>query len=89
MTPVQPVQVVGKSFDSSWITPSLWGVLLVKLVIVGTIIIIVLIASCLLHALSLLVLVFDLVTCISTADDIMQVIVISIMPSAALLLWSE
>jgi hypothetical protein len=54
-----------ESFESSWIMPSFWGALPVRLVIVGTIIIIVpLIMLFLFHALSLSVLVFYPAVCI-------------------------
>jgi hypothetical protein len=81
---------MGKVFDSSYITPSLRGALSVRLVIEGTIIIIVpLIASFLLDALSLLVPAFDLTVCISTVEDVAQITVIPTTPSAMLLRWSE
>jgi hypothetical protein len=70
--------------------PSLRGALSVRLVIEGTIIIIVpLITSLLLNALLLLAPVFDPSACISTADNVPQVLVIPIMPSTMLLWWSE
>jgi hypothetical protein len=62
----------------------------VRLVIVGTIIIIVpLITLFLLRVLLLLVLVFDLTVCISAMDDVTQVTVVPTMPLAALLWWSD
>jgi hypothetical protein len=70
--------------------PSLEGALSVRLVIEGTIVIIVpFIASFLLDAFSLLEAVFDSITCISVADNIMQVLVIPILPSAMFPQWSE
>jgi hypothetical protein len=70
--------------------PSFKGVLAVRLVIVGTIIIIVpLIALFLFHALSFLAPIFDSVVCISTADDVAQVAVVPTTPSITLLLWSD
>jgi hypothetical protein len=76
---------VGKGFDSSYITTSFRGALSVRLVIEGTIEIIVpLIVSFLLNALSLLAPVFD-----PSADDVMQVSVILITLLAAPLRWSE
>jgi hypothetical protein len=66
--------------------PSFRGVVPVRLVIVGTIIIIVpLIALFLFHALLLSVLIFDLIACISVVDDIAQVTVVQTMPSAVFL----
>jgi hypothetical protein len=88
--PAHPFQVVGESFDSSWVMPSFRGALLVRLVIVGTIVIIVpLIALFLFNALSLSVSNFNPVVCISAADDIVQVTVVSPMPWAVLLRWSD
>jgi hypothetical protein len=56
----------------------------------GTIIVIVpLITSFLLNALMLLAPIVNPVTCISAADDVAQVMVIMIPPSAALHRWSE
>jgi hypothetical protein len=90
MKPVHPLQIVRKGFDSSWVVPSFRGVLSVRLVIEGTIIVIVpLITPFLLNTLTLLALVVNLITCISVADDIAQISVIPIPPSAAFLQWSE
>jgi hypothetical protein len=62
----------------------------VRLVIVGVIIVIFpLITLLLLVTHLILALVFDLVACISAADDIMQVAVVSAMPSIAHLWWSD
>jgi hypothetical protein len=62
----------------------------VRLVIEGTIIVIVpLIMSFLLNALMLLAPFVNPVTCISTSDDFTQILVIPIPPSAAFLQWSE
>jgi hypothetical protein len=59
-----------------------------RFVIEGTIIIVVpLIMSFLLNALTLLVSVVDPAMCISAVDDVTQVSVIPIMPLAALLWW--
>jgi hypothetical protein len=86
---MHPLQVVRKGFDSSCIMPSFRGALSVRLVIESTIITIAtLVASLLLDAFSLLAPVFDLAMCISIADDIVQVLVIPIMPLATLL-WSS
>jgi hypothetical protein len=72
---------MGKGLDSSCIAPSFRGVLSVRLVVEGTIIIIVpLIVPFLLNAL-----IFDPTVCICVIDDVAQVWVIPIMPSAALL----
>jgi hypothetical protein len=90
MKPAHPLQIVRKGFDSSWVVPSFRGVLSVRLVIEGTIIVIVpLITPFLLNTLTLLALVVNLITCISVADDIAQISVILIPPSAAFLQWSE
>jgi uncharacterized metal-binding protein len=87
---VHPFQVVGKSSDSYWVMASFRGVLPVRLVIVGTIVIIVpVIMLFLFNALSLSTLIFNPATCISAMDDVAQVIVVSPMPSAALLQWSD
>jgi hypothetical protein len=81
---------MGKGFDSSWVAPSFRGVLLVRLVIEGAIIVIVpLITSFLLNTLMLLVPVVNSITCISVADEVAQISVIPIPPSAAFLRWSE
>jgi hypothetical protein len=78
---------MGKSFESSWVVPSIRRVLLV---IEGTIIVIVpLIMSFLLTTLTLLMPVVNLVVCISTAYDITQISVILIPPSATFLRWSD
>jgi hypothetical protein len=80
---------MGESFDSSWIMPSFRGALLVRLVIVGTIVIIVpLIAMFLFYTLSFLTSVFNPAACISVTDDIVQVAVVPTMPLATLLLWT-
>jgi hypothetical protein len=64
--------------------------LLVRLVIVGAIIVIVpLIAPLLLITLLISVPVFNPAACISAADDVMQVAVVSAMSSTMLLQWSD
>jgi hypothetical protein len=81
---------MGKGFDSSWVASSFGGAFLVRLVIEGTIIVIIPhIMAFLLSVLMLLALVVNPVACISVTDDIMQVLVILIPPSATLLQWSE
>jgi hypothetical protein len=66
------------------------GVLPVRLVIVGTIVIIIpIIVLFLFIALSLSALIFNPVACISTAVDVVQVTVVSPTPSAMLLRWSD
>jgi hypothetical protein len=81
---------MGKGLDSSCITPSFGRVLSVRLVIIGTIIVIVpLFASLLFKALTLLTPVFDPVVCIAVVDNIMEVSVIPVSPSAMFLRWSE
>jgi hypothetical protein len=62
----------------------------VGLIIIGTIVIIVpLFTSLLFKVLTLLTLVFDLPTCTIAVDDVAQILVILVMPSAAFLRWSE
>jgi hypothetical protein len=62
----------------------------VRLVIVGTIVIIVpLVALFLFHTLLFSTPVFNMVACISVTDDITQVAVIPITPSSVLLWWSD
>jgi hypothetical protein len=69
---------------------SFWRTLPVRLVIVRVVIVIVpFIALFLLVALPLSVPVLNPVACISTADDIMQVAVVSATPSTTLLWWSD
>jgi uncharacterized metal-binding protein len=66
--------------------PSFRGVLSVRLVIEGTIIVIVLlISSFLLNVFTLLAPVFNLVMCISAVNDVMQILVIPILPWATFL----
>jgi hypothetical protein len=62
----------------------------VRLVVIGTIVVIVpLFTSLLFKALTLLTLVFDQTMCILAAYDVVQVSVIPVLPSAAFLQWSE
>jgi hypothetical protein len=62
----------------------------VRLVIIGTIVVIVpFFALLLFKTLVLLTLVFDLVACISAVDDVAQISVIPVSPSATFLRWSE
>jgi hypothetical protein len=78
-------QVMGKWFHS-FTGPSFRGVLSLRLVIEGTIIIIVpLVTSFLFGAVSFLALIFDPARGISTADDVMQVTVIMVSPLAMFL----
>jgi hypothetical protein len=70
--------------------PSLRRTLPVRLVIVRAIIVIVyLIALFLLYALLFSAPVFNPATCISTANDITQVVIVPTMPSPMLLQWSD
>jgi hypothetical protein len=70
--------------------PSFRGALSVRLVVEGTIIVIVpLISSFLLNALTLLVPDVNPVTCTSTADDVTQILVILIPPLVMFLWWIE
>jgi hypothetical protein len=81
---------MGKCLDSPYIAPFLRSALLVRLVVTGTIIIIVSLFTLLLFkALMLLMLVFDLAACIFAVDDVTQVSVIPVLPSAEFLRWSE
>jgi hypothetical protein len=80
------LQVLGERLDSSCITPSFGRMLSVRLVTIGTIVVIVpFFALLLLKTLMLLMLIFDPATCISVVDDIMQISVIPVSPSAVLL----
>jgi hypothetical protein len=88
--PAHLFQVAKKSFDSSWVIPSFRGALPVRLVIVATIIIIdPIIVLFLFNALSLSAPIFNPAACISVADDVMQVTIVSPTPSAVLLWWSD
>jgi hypothetical protein len=80
--PVHHFHFMGKDFDSSWVAPTFRRVLSVRLIIERTIIIIVPLFTSLL-------LVINPVTCISIVDDIVQIPVITISPSAVLLRWSQ
>jgi hypothetical protein len=81
---------VGKSFDSSCVASFFGRVLSVRLIIIGTIIVIVPFFTLLLFkALMLLAPVFNPVACISEANDFMQVSVIPVSSSIAFLWWSE
>jgi hypothetical protein len=87
---MHPLQVVGKGLDSSCIAPTFRRTLLVRLFIIVTIVIIVPLFTLLLFkALVLLTPVFDLTACIFAADDVVQVSVIPVSPSAVFLWWSE
>jgi hypothetical protein len=80
------IQVMGESFNSSFVVPSFWGALSVRLVIEGTIVITVpFIASFLFDAFSLLAVVFNSAACISAVDHVTQVSVIPISFSAVFL----
>jgi hypothetical protein len=77
---------MGKCLDSSCITPSFRRMLSVRLVVIGTIVVIVPFFTLLFFKkLTLLMLVFDLEACISAVDDISQISVIQASPSAAFL----
>jgi hypothetical protein len=81
---------MGKGFDPSFLTPSFRGALSVRLVIEGAIIIIVhLIVSFLFNTVSFLVATFDPDAGISVPDDVAQVTVIPVLPSAVFLQWSQ
>jgi hypothetical protein len=67
---MHPLQVVGKSLDSSCIAPPL-RMLSVRLVVVGIVVIIVLFFTLLLFkVLVLQTLIFSLAMCISATDDV-------------------
>jgi hypothetical protein len=81
---------MGKVLDSSCIAPSFRRTMSVRLVTIGTIVVIVpLFTSLLFKALALLTLGFDPFACIFAADDIAQISFIPISPLAAFLWWSE
>jgi hypothetical protein len=62
----------------------------VRLVIIGTIVVIVpFFMPLLFETLTLLTLVFDPTSCISAADDVAQILVIPVSPSGMFLWWSE
>jgi hypothetical protein len=88
--PTHPLQVVEKSSDSSCIAPSFGRMLLVRLIIIGTVVVIVPFFTLLLFkALVLLAPVFNLVVCISTMDDVEKISGIQVSSSATFLWWSE
>jgi hypothetical protein len=79
-----------KGLDSSYIAPSFKRALSVRLVVIGTIIVIApLLTSLLFKALVLLMPVFDPTMGIFAVDDITQVSIIPVSPSTAFLWWSE
>jgi hypothetical protein len=81
---------MGKKFDSSYIAPSFKRMLSVRLITIGTVVVIVPFFMLLLFkVLALLAPVFYPATCISAVDDIVQILVISVLPSATFLRWSE
>jgi hypothetical protein len=81
---------MGKGLDSSCIAPSLERTLLVRLVIIGTIVVIVpFFTSLHFKAVALVMLVFNPVTCIFAVNDVPQVSVILVSPSATFLWCSE
>jgi hypothetical protein len=81
--------VSGISLDTSWNVSPFWRTLSVRLVIVGAIIVIVpLIALLLLITHPISAPIFNPVACISAADDVSHVTVLSAMPST-MLLWGS
>jgi hypothetical protein len=79
-----------KNLDSSCIVPPFGRTLAVRLVLIGTVVVIVPFFMLLLFkALTFLAPVFNLVACISTADAIAQISVIPVSSSAMFLWWSE
>jgi hypothetical protein len=84
------LQVLGECLDSSCITPSFGRTLSVRLVIIGTIVVIVpFFALLLLKMFALLAPVFNPAVCISVVDDVMQITIILIPHSAAFLQWGD
>jgi hypothetical protein len=62
---------VGRGFDSSWIASAFGRALSVRLIIIGTIVVIVpLVTLLLFKALALLAPIFDPVACIFAVDDV-------------------
>jgi hypothetical protein len=79
-----------EGFDSSFIAPPFRGTLSVRLVVEGTIIIIVpLVVSFPFDAVSFLEPNFDLSACISIVDDVVQVSIIPVSSVTTFLRWSE
>jgi hypothetical protein len=79
-----------KSLDSSRIAPPFAKMLSMRLVIKGTVVIIVpFFTLVLFEALVLLTLVFNPIMCISVVDDVAQISVIPVSSSAVFLRWSE
>jgi hypothetical protein len=87
---MHPLQVLGKSLDSSCIVAPFRRMLSVRLVIIGTIVVIVPFFMLLLFkALTLLMPIFNLVVHISTANDVMQISVLPVSSSAMFLRWGD
>jgi hypothetical protein len=85
-----PLQVIGKSLDSSCIVPPFGRTLSVRLVIIGTVVVIVPFFTLLLfRALTLLTPIFNPATCISAVNDVTQISIILVSSLAVLLQWSE
>jgi hypothetical protein len=83
---MHPLQVMGKRLGSSYIAPPFRRMLSVRLVIIGTVVVIVPFFMLLLFkALTLLTLDFNPAACISATDDIAQISVIPILPSVMFL----
>jgi hypothetical protein len=81
---------MGKGLDCSCIAPSFGRMLLVRLVVIGTIVVIVPRFTLLLFMpLTLLTPVFDQAMCIFALDGITQVLIVPVSPLAAFLRWSE
>jgi hypothetical protein len=81
---------MGKSLDSSCIAFSFRTTLSVRLVIIGTIVVIVPFFMLLLFkALALLTSVFNSASCTSDADDVVQISIILVSSSVMFLRWSE
>jgi hypothetical protein len=79
-----------KRFDSSYIKPSFGRTLSVRLIIIGTIVVIVPFFMLLpFKALVLLAPVFNPTACIFATDDVTQISIIPVSSSAAFLQWSE
>jgi hypothetical protein len=81
---------MGKSLDSSCIAPPFGRTLSVRLVVIGTVVVIVPLFELLLFkALMLLAPVFNPAVCISAADDVAQISIILVSSSVVFLRWSE
>jgi hypothetical protein len=80
---------MGESFDPTFIASSFWGMMLMRLIVEGTVIVIVpLLVLFMLDVALHLAPVYNLVACISIVYNITQVLVI-LVSSSAMLLWGS